>query len=138
MRLYYASILALLLIAPCVSANEQWECRAHDAINLQWTVKRAYQKMAVTDAMDACKKQSTVPQSCKIERDDCELFLDGFTTRPMWQCTALDQHSHVWRSTIYLRRDDAAMAAKRYCHRHSGMPDTCYINLLMCHNLNEG
>lgn len=131
-------IVVFVMIAPCVSANEQWECRSHDSENLQWVAKNNYQRAATTDAFDACKKQSAYPNSCKTEKDNCELFVDGLTTRPMWQCTALDQLSKVWRSTIYRHRDEAAMAAKSNCHHHSGMPDTCYINLLMCQNLNEG
>ena len=131
-------ILVFLAIAPCVSADEQWECRSHDSVNLQWLAKSDYQRVATTVALDACKKKSAFPSACKTEIEDCELFINGVTTRPMWRCTALDQLSKVWRSTIYKHRDDAAMAAKSYCHHHSGMPDTCYINLLMCHNLNEG
>ena len=131
-------ILLLLAIAPCAYANEQWECSSHDSVSLQWVAKNDYQRVATTDAFDACKKQSAFPKTCKTEKDDCELFIDGVTTRPMWRCTALDQLSKVWRSKIYRHRDDAAMAAKSYCHHHSAMPDTCYINLLMCHNLNEG
>ncbi len=130
-------ILVFLAVAPCVSANEQWICSSHDSVNLQWLAKSDYQRVATTDAFDACKKQSAFPNTCKIDKEDCELFVDGFTTRPMWRCAALDQLAKVWRSTIYRNRDDAAMAAKSYCNHHSGMPDTCYINLLMCQNLNE-
>lgn len=132
------AILILITIATCVNADEQWECRSHDSVDLQWVAKGDYQRTASTDALDACKKQSAHPNDCKVEKDECELFINGVTTRPMWRCTALDQLSKPWRSTIYRQRDDAAMAAKSYCHHHSEMPDTCYINLLMCHNLNEG
>lgn len=130
--------LIFIAIAPFAHADEIWECRAHDSVHLQWIAKSDYQRVALTKALNACKKQSAYPNQCKIEKEDCELFVNGFTTRPMWQCTALDQLSKVWRSSIYRQRDDAAIAAKSYCKHHSAIPDTCYINLLMCRNLNEG
>lgn len=132
------SILIFLAVTSYANADEQWECRAHDSVNLQWVAKGDYQRIAATDALNACKKQSAYPNACKAEKEDCQLFVNGITTRPMWQCKALDQLSKVWPSTIYKHRDDAAIAAKSYCRHHSAMPDTCYINLLMCRNLNEG
>ena len=95
-----------------------------------------YQLAAINKALDACKKQSQFPANCKVAKARCEAFVNGISTRPMWQCTALDQMAKVWPSKIYVHRDDAAIAAKAYCQQGSSFPDTCYINLMTCKNLN--
>lgn len=66
---------------------------------------------------------------------NCELFIDGVSTSPAWQCSALDQMAKVWVNNPYPNRDDAALAAKAYCQDNSGFPDTCYVNLLTCKNI---
>ena len=120
-----------------IDPNNYWECRARDSADTEWVAKGSYERVATNDAFDACKKQSPSPTTCKSSKENCEVFINGMTTRPMWRCTSLDQLSKVWRSNIYSRRDDAALGAKAYCHQHSAMPDTCYINLMMCKNINE-
>jgi len=117
--------------------NNYWECYAQDAQKLEWVAQGNYERNALTEALDACKKQSSSPTSCQVSKETCELFVNGLTTRPMWRCTALDQLSKVWRSGIYRKRDEAAIAAKAHCKKHSAMSDSCYINLMMCKNLNE-
>lgn len=120
-----------------VDMNNYWECHAYDSTQKEWTAQGTYDRVAVNKAFSACKKQSTAPNTCQAPKETCEVFINGKTTRPMWRCASLDQLSKVWRSGIYSQRNDAALAAKAYCHQHSAMPDTCYINLLMCRNLNE-
>ncbi len=58
------------------------------------------------------------------------------STTPMWICTALDFTAEPWQSNLYPHRDDAALAAKDYCKQNSNVPDTCYINMVTCRNLN--
>ena len=127
------------LFSPFLMADDlnYWQCTAHDAQNKQWTVSNSYQLTAINKAFDACKKASQIPGSCKSSREDCDFFLHGVSTRPMWQCPALDAEAKVWRSNIYIHADDAALAAKAYCHSKSDLPDTCYTYLFMCRNLNS-
>jgi hypothetical protein len=115
--------------------NTIWECRANDSLYVSWIGNGNYQKMAAGKAFESCKKQSQLPHSCAIVADSCEVYVHGKTTHALWRCTALDQLSKTWRSSIFSHRDDAALAAKDYCYQESDMPDTCYINLLMCRNL---
>lgn len=114
-----------------------WQCAANDNQSKQWIVRSAYERVAMTRAFDACKKQSATPISCKFDKESCEYFANGISTRPMWQCTALDQMAKPWMSDIYNTRDKAAIQSKEYCQQHSGMPESCYINLMTCKNLNE-
>lgn len=122
---------------PSIDINNYWECRAYDSTDKEWVAQGTYDRVAINEAFSACKKQSSSPGTCQAPKEKCEVFINGRTTRPMWRCTSLDQLSKAWRSGIYSQRNDAALAAKAYCHQHSAMPDTCYINLLMCKNLNE-
>jgi hypothetical protein len=63
--------------------------------------------------------------------------MNGVSTRPMWRCTAFDQMVKSWPSNTYTHRDDAAIAAKAYCEQGSAFPDTCFINLMTCKNMNS-
>ena len=127
--------LSTLAIADNTENN--WECRVQDSTQTQWVGKGTYERSATNKALAACKKESKSPETCKAAKENCEVFVNGKSTRPMWRCTALDQFAKVWRSSIYPHRDDAALGAKAYCQENSGMPDSCYINLMMCKNLNE-
>lgn len=123
-----------LLLQPVIADTIQ--CTAYDAENKQWVVSSNYQLTSINRAFDICKKQSKVPASCKISKEDCEVFIDGMSTRPMWRCMALDQAAVSWFSNIYTHRDDAALAAKAYCRERSTLPETCYIHIFTCRNLN--
>jgi hypothetical protein len=115
---------------------EDWKCIARDAANKEWRASSNYERVAINHAFELCKKESTLPSSCKTSKQDCEAFIDGVSTRPLWRCIALDQMGKPWESNLYSQRDDAALAAKAYCQDQSGFPDTCYINLMTCRNLN--
>jgi hypothetical protein len=114
-----------------------WSCTAYDAENKEWNGKSGYELAAINKAYEACRKQSKIPTSCKTAKESCEVFMNGVSTRPMWRCTALDQMAKTWPSNVYTHRDDAAIAAKAYCEQGSSFPDTCYINLMTCKNLNQ-
>ena len=130
--------LSQISLAETVDINsDYWRCTAFDAENKKWTVISGYELAATNKAFDACKKQSNVPSSCKTSRETCEAFIRGMSTRPMWRCTALDHMAEAWRSNGYRHRDDAALAAKAYCREGSSYPDTCYINMITCRNLNS-
>lgn len=130
-------ILVCLSIPAWSAAQNDWQCVAHDGLNQQWQGQSDYQRAAINIAFDACKKSSEDPGSCHVANADCEYFLNGQTTRPMWRCIALDQMAREWPSNVYPQRDDAAIAARAYCQDKSGFPDTCYTNLMTCKNLNE-
>ncbi len=124
---------AVGLVAPSV----YWECITTDQTGHEWIAKDVYERVAANNAYDACKKQSDIPKTCKAAKEACEQFINGKSTKPLWQCTALDQHAKTWQSNAYANRDDAALAAKAYCQANSAVPGSCYINLITCTNLNK-
>ncbi|MDX1838302.1 hypothetical protein DIZ81_10190 [Legionella taurinensis] len=123
-------------IAQTPTGDNFWLCKAHDQANREWLAQSVYSITAINKAYDACKKQSEYPETCKTSKADCDAFVDGRSTRPMWQCTALDFSGTPWLSDIYTLRDDAALGAKAYCMDNSGIPETCYINMITCRNIN--
>ncbi|KTD36290.1 hypothetical protein Lnau_1274 [Legionella nautarum] len=132
----FCSIFSLAMAADLSNGN-YWTCSAHDAENMEWVINSSYEITAIHKAFDECKKQSKIPTSCKVSEAACEEFVNGISTRPKWQCIALDQTAKEWPSNAHADRDDAAIAAKSYCQQHSSFPDTCYINLMTCKNLNS-
>lgn len=113
-----------------------WQCRVLDSAGKQWVEQSGYQLAAINRAFDACKKQSQYPDTCKSSKADCDAFINGNSTRPMFQCTALDHLATPWRSSLYPQPDDAALGAKAFCQQNSSSPDTCYINMITCKNIN--
>jgi hypothetical protein len=134
--LFHFSAIQAQIVIKSVSDN-YWQCTSSDKEHNQWLAKSQFELSATNRAMEACKKQSQYPQSCKAPKESCDAIINGYSTRPMWQCTALDVMAKPWRSSFYVQRDDAALGAKNYCRQKSSLPDTCYINLLTCNNLNE-
>lgn len=135
--IFFTTALFFLHIRPAAADDSYWQCSALDNQEKSWVVISSYERVASTRAFDACKKQSAAPLSCKTPKESCEYFVNGLTTRPMWRCMALDQMSKPWFSNIHSNRDEAAIESKDFCQRHSGMPESCYINLMTCKNLNE-
>lgn len=142
------NLIPLVLIPPTLFAStviaeeniltgNYWRCSTYDAENKEWSMNSSYEKIALNKSYDECKKNSALPKSCKTAKETCEAFVNGVSTRPMWQCTALDQMAKTWPSNVYTHRDDAAIAARAYCQQKSAFPDTCYINLMTCKNLNN-
>jgi hypothetical protein len=135
--------LLLLMFVPTIGFTDPltngnyWQCVTHDKTNKVWTAQSAYQKMAINIAFAACKKESQHPTTCKTAVVDCEGFNQGVSTKPMWRCTALDRAAQPWKSDFYPQQDDAALGAKAYCKDNSTVPDTCYVNLVTCRNVNE-
>lgn len=115
--------------------NSYWLCKAYDSDNNQWIAKSPYKRMALNSAYGDCKKESNVPQSCQAANEHCEDIIKGVVNHPKWQCTALDQMANTWVGDTYTSRDQAVTGAKAYCEKHSAMPDSCYVNLLTCKNL---
>ncbi len=113
-----------------------WQCITHDASNKEWSSQSDYQKVALNYSFSACKKQSQLPTTCKATPDNCEQFIQGVSIKPMWSCLALDRQANPWRSDLYSQRYDAALGAKAYCQQKSSVPDTCYVNLVTCTNIN--
>ena len=134
---YIISGLIALFINPAWAEDSYWQCSAHDVYGKQWIINNLYEQVATNRAFEACKKQSETPTSCKAPKDHCEYFSNGLSTRPMWRCMALDLMSKMWKNNPRPDRDEAALEAQAICKAHSPMPDTCYINLMTCKNLNE-
>lgn len=114
--------------------DDYWKCATTDGEFKEWVAQHPKERYAANLAYDACKKQSRFPKTCKASKEACELFVQGVSTKPMWQCTALDQQAKPWVSNLYGNRDDAALAAKAYCQENSDLPGSCYINLITCKN----
>lgn len=136
-----ASLLLCMLLLPVTlfSATDTpgtWQCAVHDTSRLQWTVESPYRLTALNKAMEACRKESQNPGSCHTSNQDCDQIVRGFSTRPEWQCVALDDFANPWHSNRNYRvRDDAALAALDYCKAKSAIPKTCYTYVFMCHLL---
>lgn len=134
-------ILCCIALSSCkltiCLANNYWKCHAEDSSHAQWTEISSYQRMANSKAFDACRKQSRLPNSCKTIIEDCEFFINGTSTRPLWQCTALDEIGDRWQSVTKADQYDAMLNAKENCKRNSSIPDSCYMNVLMCKNDND-
>lgn len=140
----YLRVCVLLLLSLCSSVfaaplalnGDYWQCTTSDASSKQWSAISIYQKISLNFAYALCKKESTVPATCRATKDNCEQFVRGVSIKPMWQCTALDMTAVPWRSNPYAQRDDAALAAKAYCRQKSVVPGTCYVNMVTCVNRN--
>jgi len=126
-----------IAIADTPSESGDWECSAYDIQYREWTIQSPYQRMAINRALDLCKKESPLPNSCKVAKEQCELFVNGQSTRPLWRCVALDDKAKKWVSNTYLKKDDAAIAALDYCKANSSSSQSCYINMLTCRDLNH-
>ena len=137
MHQYILLFLMAVFINPVWADDSYWQCRAHDTQGNQWVVNNLYEQVATNKAFEACKKQSDAPTSCKALKDNCDYFSNGLSTRPMWRCMALDLMSKIWKNDPRANRDEAALEAEAICKQHSPMPETCYINLMTCKNLNE-
>ncbi|MDI9818807.1 MULTISPECIES: hypothetical protein [unclassified Legionella] len=122
--------------AATIADTNYWKCTAHDAEHKEWTGHSSYQLTSINRAYEACKRQSRVPESCQTSKESCEQIVDGMTTSPMWRCVALDESAAPWASNIYRNASDAAVAAKAYCQANSILPETCYVYLFTCRNLN--
>lgn len=129
-------IISVILLTNISWADESryWQCTTSDDDNKQWILNSIYERRARAKTSDACKKQSLCPVSCKT---DCEGFNHGKSIRPIWQCTALDQNAKSWVSSPCPLSDDAAISAKMRCKKLSSVPDTCYLNMATCKNLNQ-
>ncbi len=140
-KLLLVSIICYLIgvgnLAFSLSAN-YWQCLLVDADNKEWSAQGNYKLMALNRAFEACKKQSIIPNSCKISAANCEAFFQGKSTRSVWRCQALDRNGDSWFSNSYANKDDAALAAKAYCQDNSKIPETCYAFPFICRNLNSG
>ena len=134
-NLFFLSV-SFFLITNNGWAEGNWQCTARDSTDKEWKASSDYERVAINHAFETCKRESSLPSSCKTSKQDCETFINGVSTRPLWRCIALDQMGKPWQSNLYPHRDDAAIAAKAYCQDQSGFPDTCYINLMTCKNLN--
>lgn len=127
---------------PDAATQPHFTCMAYDSEQKQWAGESTYAITASNKALDGCKKQSHFPESCKIAKEQCQ-DIEQFTSaagpsQALWRCTALDQAAKTWVGNTYSQGDAAAIAAKEYCRKNSSIPDSCYVNLLTCVNINAG
>lgn len=129
--------LGLLLINMTWAADITWECTAKDNHNKQWVAHSNYQRNASIRALESCKKESSSPESCRSIAEDCDSLMNGLSTRPLWRCVALDFTATPWNGNLSRDRTNAALSAKGICRERSSVPDSCYINMVTCNNLNS-
>ncbi len=122
-----------LLAAP----GTNWFCTSKDIDKKTWSVNHVYQKPAIAMALDACKKQSRQPTTCKLRESDCELTVNGVSTRPIWACEAIDGIGQSFPGKLNPDRDTAALSARAECRENSSVPDSCYIHPFTCVNLQD-
>lgn len=115
-----------------------WSCLTRDMENKQWIMTSNYGLAAMNKSFDACKKESNFPNSCKVIKENCDLYLQASVLQTQWVCTALDAQSNPWPGTGSSKQDEAALAAKANCRRNSLIPETCYINLITCKKVTLG
>ncbi len=118
-------------------ANSYWLCAVYDRTEKNWSARSNYRLTAINKAYEACKKESEQPASCKAAKEHCEAYVGGLPTSPLWQCTALDFYANPYVSIVYKKKYDAALASRAFCEDNSDYPESCYINLIACENLNE-
>jgi hypothetical protein len=142
-RIILALLLSVIMIAPPLWANNStpnsdniWQCTVNDSEDKEWVAKSAYERVAISKAFEACKKESRVPTSCKPAKESCDDSMNNENESKGWQCSALDQKAKSWFSKIHGSKENAALDAKANCEEHSSAPDSCYINLFTCKNLN--
>jgi hypothetical protein len=135
----YALSLFCLLIPKLLigSTLTNWVCNATDGDKKTWSINHTYQRAAMGLAIDACKKQSRVPLTCKMRESNCDYFINGISTKPMWQCQALDRKGEPWKGLLKPEREEAALSAKAICKENSAIPDTCYSYVFTCINIQE-
>lgn len=127
----------LFCYSAAIFAVTNWQCSALDQAGQQWSEQGNYQLMALNRAFQLCKNQSQYPQTCKAAKENCEMMLDGVVTlKPMWRCMAMDEAAIPWFSTVHDKAADAVIAAEAYCRAYSALPSTCYIDPVICRNLN--
>lgn len=128
--------MSLLGLIKPSAAEATWVCTARDANQVSWVITENYKRAGMAQALDACKKQSQVPGTCRMPESKCDSYVDGVLTTPMWQCTAIDFLAVPWRGAANTTPDRAALEAKLNCKENSSLPETCYLNYITCRNLN--
>lgn len=139
MMIYLVILLSSmpLFAAGTMPSGQYWQCAVSDGDHKEWMANSSYQLTAINKAYDACKKESQNPESCKASKEACDAYLDGYMVSPIWQCTALDFYANAFKSNVYKKKYDAALAAQAYCQDNSDSPDSCYVRLFGCENLNK-
>ena len=153
MRYVIHTLLVFLVVTPIWAENNQsepkgdyWQCLAVDKDNKNWSSQNAFKRIAMYRAFESCKKESTNPSSCKNDENACQYFGDqvktlsssmNYNSSAQWQCTALDKTAKNWSGNPSSNQDDAALNAKAACRAESTIPDTCYVNMLTCVDMNN-
>lgn len=119
------------------TADVIWECVAKDDNHKQWIAHSTYQRNATIRALESCKKESNLPGTCQTRDSDCDALVNGRSTRPLWRCVAFDFTATPWYNNPTRDRTAAALSAKSICIERSTVPDSCYINMITCTNLNS-
>lgn len=130
-------LLSCILLSNMALAQEYWQCSLSDQDDKRWVVQHKYKRVAVNQLLGLCKQESRFPLACMSAKESCELFVHGISTRPLWTCAALDTKANVWTSKVYMTEYEAAFAAKAICKQNSSIPETCYVNLQTCKNINS-
>lgn len=132
--LYMINLIQLAYATNSEPNQGQWECIAQDTYQYQWHATHPYQRVASSKALEACKKQSTLPRSCKIVIGCDPLFVTHTDLLEQhWQCQALDANATAWDATDQTSKENAMLDAMQMCKKHSALPDTCYTNDSTCH-----
>ncbi len=130
-------LLSWLITPSHAAPSLTWTCQAVDQYHQKCKASAAYEKAAKMNALAECKAHSQNPKGCVVSSQACEATVHGFHRQPLWRCTALDRQAKAVFGVVSKQRNAAALSAKEQCESQSNEPDSCYVNLLTCKNLNE-
>lgn len=125
--------LILLILSQTGFSDDYFQCSITDRESKSWSAKSKHHKMAVHLALEACKRESNAPGSCKkskIKCDDSDPTVA--TNNGGWRCMALDYMARAWSKDYHPNIDGAAFMALTYCRQRSAVPETCYLNYITC------
>lgn len=125
-------IFALFASCQIAKADSYWQCSVQDKNQKNWSAKNTYKRVALTMAMEFCKKESLSPVTCENTNPACIGFNQKEMHSTAWKCTAFDFTATSWVGDYYEHRDKAVLGAKNFCKHKSPLPDSCYVNNITC------
>lgn len=105
-----------------------WLCKSYDNKGRMWYWNNVDRIEALQNVLESCRKNSSEPDSCEIERYYC------FNESPeFWQCRATDSSGNMW-FWKNSDKEEAAIQARKACEYNSLTPVSCVTSPDDCKN----